>query len=65
MQCHSGSWAPRVSFGGSVDYSSLIALGENGDIAVLFEVPNMDGYLSSKLMDWDLAFQRVNGSSLS
>lgn len=54
-----------MSFGGSVDYSSLTALGDNGDIAVLFEVPNTDGYLSGKLMDWDLAFQRVNGSFLS
>jgi hypothetical protein len=58
------TWAPRVSFGGSVDYSSLCELGEGAGVGVLFEVPNKDGYMSGKLMDWDLAFQRVNASLL-
>jgi hypothetical protein len=58
-----GSWVPRVSFGGSVDYSSLCNVGDC--IGVLFEVPNTNGYISGQMMDWDLAFQCVNASLLS
>ena len=37
-----GSWLPRVSFGGNVDYSTLCNLGD-GDIGVLFLYGTMLG----------------------